>query len=207
MSDLRITSSSSSLLTQATNNGSKNKITENDSYEKIAAAQSGNITTASTGASQGSNNKLGLSDEEYTRYFYFDTDLSTGKGIYFPPADAPVEEQKTWYEQMSKLSDDERVVYNMNACNAVMYGTYYEPYDVVVDNSYGPGMINRLKELGVKGTLKTIAAAQEQLLSDNIAGGNELKYIEQMQRMLGATKNMLLQLDATKNSLIQLGDK
>ena len=44
MSDLRITSSS--LLTQATNNRSKNKITENDSYEKIATAQSGNITTA-----------------------------------------------------------------------------------------------------------------------------------------------------------------
>ena len=205
MSDLRITSSS--LLTQATNNGSKNKITENDTYEKVAAAQSGNVTTASTDASQGSNNKLGLSDEEYTRYFYFDTDLSTGKGIYFPPADAPVEEQKAWYEQMSKLSAGERAVYNMNACNAVMYSTYYEPYDAVVDNSYGPGMINKLKELGVKGTLKTIAAAQEQLLSDNIAGGNELKYIEQMQRMLGATKNMLLQLGATKNSLLQLGDK
>ena len=110
---------------------------------------------------------------------------------------SPVEEQKAWYEQMSKLSAGERAVYNMNACNAVMYGTYYEPYDAVVDNSYGPGMINKLKELGVKGTLKTIAAAQEQLLSDNIAGGNELKYIEQMQRML----------DATKNVLFQLGDK
>ena len=192
MSDLRITSSS--LLAQATNNGSKNKITENDTYEKVAAAQSGNITTASTGASQGSNNKLGLSDEEYTRYFYFATDLSTGKGIYFPPADAPVEEQKAWYEQMSKLSADERVVYHVNASFAVMYGTYYRPFDAVVDNSYGPEMINRLKELGVKGTLKTIAAAQEQLLSDNIAGGNELKYIEQMQRMLGATKNILFQL-------------
>lgn len=200
MSDLRITSSS--LLAQATNNGSKNKITENDSYEKIAAAQSGNVTTASTGASQGSNNKLGLSDEEYTRYFYFATDLSTGKGIYFPPADAPVEEQKAWYEQMSKLSAGERAVYHVNAGCAVMYGTYYRPFDAVVDNSYGPEMINRLKELGVKGTLKTIAAAQEQLLSDNIAGGNELKYIEQMQRMLGATKNVLLQLGATKNGSV-----
>ena len=205
MSDLRITSSS--LLAQATNNGSKNKSTENDTYEKVAAAQSGNITTASTGASQGSNNKLGLSDEEYTQYFYFSTDLSTGKGIYFPPADAPVEEQKAWYEQMSKLSAGERAVYHVNAGCAVMYGTYYRPFDAVVDNSYGPEMINRLKELGVKGTLKTIAAAQEQLLSDNIAGGNELKYIEQMQRMLGATKNMLLQLGATKNSLLQLGDE
>ena len=95
---------------------------------------------------------------------------------------------------MSKLSADERVVYHVNASFAVMYGTYYRPFDAVVDNSYGPEMINRLKELGVKGTLKTIAAAQEQLLSDNIAGGNELKYIEQMQRMLGATKNSLLQL-------------
>ena len=194
MSDLRITSSSSSLLTQTTNNGLKNKVTENETDEKAAAAQSGNITTASTSTSQKSNNKLGLSDEEYTRYFYFDTDLSTGKGIYFPPADSSVEEQQAWYEQMSKLSDDERVVYNVNACCAVMYGTYYEPFDAVVDDSYGPEMINRLKELGVKGTLQTIAAAQEQLLSDNIAGGNELKYIEQMQRMLGATKNILFQL-------------
>ena len=111
MSDLRITSSS--LLTQTTNNGLKNKVTENDTYEKAAAAQSGNITTASTSTSQKSNNKLGLSDEEYTRYFYFDTDLSTGKGIYFPPADAPVEEKKAWYEQISKLSGGERAVYSM----------------------------------------------------------------------------------------------
>ena len=71
------------------------------------------ITTAATSASQGSNNKLGLSDKEYTRYFYFDTDLTTGKGIYFPPADAPVEEKKAWYEQISKLSGGERAVYSM----------------------------------------------------------------------------------------------
>ena len=89
-------------------------------------------------------NPLGIPDEEY-RWYFIGLRYDADHVAYFPPHDAPVEQQRAWYEAVKGLSHLEMQLYMSDLSLALRGEKDYLSYDE---------MTEKIQKLGYRGVLE-----------------------------------------------------
>lgn len=89
-------------------------------------------------------NPLGLSDEEY-KWCFFGWRFDADHVVYFPPRDAPLEEQRAWYEAIKDLSHLERQLFLSRLGLALRDEDGNASYEMFTE---------KVKKLGYRGVLE-----------------------------------------------------
>ena len=89
-------------------------------------------------------NPLGIPDEEY-RWHFIGLRYDADHVVYFPPHDAPVEQQRAWYEAVKGLSHLEMQLFTSDISLALRGEKDYLSYDE---------MTEKIQKLGYRGVLE-----------------------------------------------------
>ena len=79
-------------------------------------------------------NPLGIPDEEY-RWYFIGLRYDADHVAYFPPHDAPVEQQRAWYEAVKGLSHLEMQLFMTDLSSALRGEKDYLSYDEMTEKS------------------------------------------------------------------------
>lgn len=141
-------------------------------------------------------------------------DFGEGMNFYFPPEDAPNYFKNAWYEVTSKMDLEERIcIFNSDVTTAIRYGYYfsmdYEFNRVDFEKDFN-AMNSRVKSLGCVGCLELAIRATEQCYNDNIRGGNEKIFTDNIKKSLDALQEIMQKClksgDKNIDKEIQLAD-
>jgi len=119
-----------------------------------------------------------------------------GDGLTFPPPDAPPEFLKAWDEILDGMGW-EGGLFIHDVMTALQYRDYYGP--PMSDIDMQQTVQNNIRLLGYEGIIRLTKQCQQHLLQDNIAGGNEPLYIDEIRRRITASDEILLRLIDSTN--------
>ena len=128
-------------------------------------------------------NPLGIPDEEYRWYFSglrYDPDHI----VYFPPHDAPIEEQRAWYETVKGLSHLEMQLFMSDIFLALRGEEAYLSYNV---------MSEKVQKLGYRGVLELGHKWQKEVEHDS-AGVTDEQSLEIIRRHVRLYEKLLDEL-------------
>lgn len=119
--------------------------------------------------------------------------LYFGGGVVFPPANASQEFLKEWNDALDAMPQDERGFFTSRVMLSLIYGDYYGE-DIMDDGERQRMIQNRIDTLGCSSVMKLSLASIKHMLNDNIAGGNDLIYVNMMRRSVADNEALLLRL-------------
>ena len=125
-------------------------------------------------------NPLGIPDEEY-RWCFSGLRYDPDHIVYFPPHDAPIEEQRAWYETVKGLSHLEMQLFMSDIFLALRGEEAYLSYDV---------MSEKVQKLGYRGVLEEGQKWMKEVAHDS-AGVVDEQSFEIIKRHVRLCENLL----------------
>ena len=125
-------------------------------------------------------NPLGIPDEEY-RWYFIGLRYDADHVAYFPPHDAPVEQQRAWYEAVKGLSHLEMQLFMTHLSSALRGEKDYLSYDE---------MTEKIQKLGYHGVLEAVYKWEKQVEHDS-AGVTDEQSFEIIKRYVRLCENLL----------------
>ena len=125
-------------------------------------------------------NPLGIPDEEY-RWYFIGLRYDADHVAYFPPHDAPVEQQRAWYEAVKGLSHLEMQSFISDLSLALRGEKDYLSYDE---------MTEKIQKLGYHGVLEAVYKWEKQVEHDS-GGVVDEQSFEIIKRHVHLCENLL----------------
>mgnify|MGYP001644091572 FL=1 len=125
-------------------------------------------------------NPLGIPDEEY-RWYFIGLRYDADHVAYFPPHDAPVEQQRAWYEAVKGLSHLEMQLFMLDLSSALRGEKDYLSYDE---------MTEKIQKLGYHGVLEAVYKWEKQVEHDS-AGVVDEQSLQIIKRHVHLCENLL----------------